>query len=102
VGEGAVVNTKLVLTAEIVADEHAVSKILDDTFAEHPALVRASRRIKKRQKELQRAASKAAWRKYLAVEEAHNAREIVELDLFVAWAFEQGRRFERERLRGRR
>lgn len=83
------------LTPAIVADKVALSTTLDEAFADHPALRRAGRRIERRQGELRRLVSEAAWKSYLAVEEAMNARALVEVDLLVAWAFEQGRAFER-------
>lgn len=88
---------KRVLTPAILKDEAALSAVIDEAFVGHPELRRASRRIKAKQRALEKLVSDEAWRAYLAVEEAHNAREFVEMDLLIAWAFEHGRSYERAR-----
>ena len=80
------------LTADIVADEQLLAKAVEAQLVEHPDMVRHRRRIVRHQEELRRVASGKAWKAYLKVEEAVNARYDLALRLVAAWAFEAGRK----------
>lgn len=83
------------LTADVVADEQLLVGAVEALLMADQNMVRHQRRIIRRQGDLRRAADNRAWKAYLKVEEAVNARYDLALRLVAAWAFEQGRRCRR-------
>lgn len=85
------------LTKKIVADEDALGAAVNEVLLRSKASRRASRRVRKVQRTLRRAATYDAWHAYLHVEEVVNDRAAVEQDVLVRWAFEAGLRWAKGR-----
>ena len=88
------------LTPVVVADD--LGGVLDKLFKAEPEYRKLTIQIIRAQGRLKKSATEEAWLDYLLLEERVNNRLTFVLDLVAQWAFQQGRRHQRQLQRRKR
>lgn len=82
---------ELVLTPSVLRDRDQLERLTSDLLLEDVGLQRLSRRIRRLQGRLRKLVDDKAWAAFLELEEAYSERLGDAIDVFVTFAFEQGR-----------
>jgi hypothetical protein len=80
------------LTSKKLTDEDALGDAIDRVIGSSKKSRTLTRRVLRAQRRLRRAVGDRAWQLYMALEEAVNARALLQDDLLIRWAFREGRR----------
>jgi hypothetical protein len=83
------------LTSKVLKDEDALGDAIDRVIGSSKKNRKLSKKVRRAQRRLRRAVDDRAWQLYMALEEAVNARALLQDDLLIRWAFREGRRRRR-------
>jgi len=80
---------------DLIDGDEALDLVIDAMLIGNAGLRRLTKKILRAQKNLRRVVDDDAWRKYLKLEEAENARTEMQMQILVRWALGHGARSRR-------